>query len=345
MNQDSSNTKHIAVLFLPAAPEAEWYSKKIAGVPFLLRNLLTLQKTGISKLIVWNEEPVDAGEKNLTTIKADPRLKLDIDWAGEKSLLLLKEASSILVFDGATLINECGSQVPIDSANSKVFAEELLRFLDEREAYFLQSETLEQPVRLQNEKDFYTAEDRLLKSCGLNNDSFMDRLITRFISRQLTSLFLKTPFTPNQITFLSLFIGLGAALCFFSGGHEMGIAGSFLLLVSAWVDCTDGEVARLKFMTSEWGARLDIISDNIVHCAVFFAIGMGLYFSTGESIFVYLGVLAVLGNLAAFCQLSKTILGQKAEATQKVSLKSDSKNISDQLANRDFVYFLFSTLR
>ena len=69
---------------------------------------------------------------------------------------------------------------------------------------------------------------------------------------------------------------------------------------------------------------------------------MGLYFSTGESIFVYLGVLAVLGNLAAFCQLSKTILGQKAEATQKVSLKSDSKNISDQLANRDFVYFLFA---
>lgn len=242
MNQDSSNTKHIAVLFLPVPPEAEWYSKKIAGVPFLLRNLLALQKTGIRKLIVWSEEPVDAGEKNLTAIKADPRLKLEIDWAGEKSLLLVKEASSILVFDGATLINECGSQVPLDSANSKAFPEELLRFLDEREAYILQSETLEQPVRLQNEKDFHTAEDRLLKSCGLNNDSFMDRLITRIISRQLTSLFLKTPFTPNQITFLSLFIGLGAALCFLSGGYEMGIAGSVtgfcLGGLHRWRSCT-----------------------------------------------------------------------------------------------------------
>ena len=98
----------------------------------------------------------------------------------------------------------------------------------------------------------------------------MDRLITRYISCQLTSLFLKTSFTPNQTAFLSLFVGLAAALCFFSGGHEMGIAGSVLLLVSAWVDCADGEVARLKFMTSKWGAKLDIISDNIVHCSVFF---------------------------------------------------------------------------
>ena len=121
---------------------------------------------------------------------------------------------------------------------------------------------------MRDEKGFSVAEERLLKSGGLNNDSFMDRLITRFISRQLTSIFLKTSFPPNQITFLSLFIGLAAALCFFFSGHKMGIVGSVLLLVSAWVDCADAEVARLKFMTSEWGAKLDIISDNIVHCSL-----------------------------------------------------------------------------
>ena len=121
----------------------------------------------------------------------------------------------------------------------------------------------------------------------------------------------------------------------------MGIINSVLLLVSAWVDCADGEVARLKFMTSDWGAKLDIISDNIVHCSVFFAIGMGLYFSTGESIFKYLGMLAVLGTLMAFMLLSKTILGKKADATKKLSLESCNKKISDQLANRDFIYLLF----
>jgi 1L-myo-inositol 1-phosphate cytidylyltransferase / CDP-L-myo-inositol myo-inositolphosphotransferase len=80
----------------------------------------------------------------------------------------------------------------------------------------------------------------------------------------------------------------------------MGIAGSILLIFSAWIDCVDGEVARLKFMKSEWGAKLDIVSDNIVHCSVFFAIGMRLYFLTGASIFKYLGVLAVFGSLTSF---------------------------------------------
>ena len=120
----------------------------------------------------------------------------------------------------------------------------------------------------------------------------------------------------------------------------MGIVGSVLLILSAWVDCVDGEVARLKFMTSKLGAKLDIVSDNIVHCSVFFAIGMGLYFLTGDSIFKYLGLLAVLGSLTSFIFLSKTILGKKAEATAKLSLDSCNNKILDQLANRDFIYLL-----
>ena len=105
--------------------------------------------------------------------------------------------------------------VQMDADNSKDFPEELMQCLSKKKIYFLKSESLEQPERLRDEKGFFVAEERLLKSGGLNNDSFMDRLITRFISRQLTSFFLKTSFTPNQITFLSLFIGLAAALCFF----------------------------------------------------------------------------------------------------------------------------------
>jgi 1L-myo-inositol 1-phosphate cytidylyltransferase / CDP-L-myo-inositol myo-inositolphosphotransferase len=347
MNQESSNSsvvfqKHVAILFLPHLPEPKWYLKKIAGVPFLLRNILILQKRGVEKLVVWAEEPVHEREEILAAIKTDQRFQVELDWASKEFLSSLPETLSFLIFDGSTLLNEFESQmVQVDADNSNAFPEELMQCLNKKEIYFFKSGSLEQPEPLRDGKDFYEAEGRLLKSGGLNNDSFMDRLVTRFISRQLTSLFLKTSFTPNQITFLSLFIGLAAALCFFLGGHKMGIAGSVLLLVSAWVDCTDGEIARLKFMTSEWGAKLDIISDNIVHCSVFFAIGMGLYFSTGESIFKYLGMLAVLGTLMAFMLLSKTILGKKADATKKLSLESCNKKISDQLANRDFIYLLF----
>ena len=347
MNQSPSSTcflnKHTAVLFLPAPPESGWYLKKIAGVPFLLRNILTLQGLGVEKLVAWTEEPIREQEMFSESIKADQRLQLELNWISKESLSSILGASSFLIFDGSTLLNEYESQeVRVNVDNSKSFPEELMQCFDNKEVYLFKSESLDRTELLQNENGFYEAEERLLKSCGLNNDSFMDRLITRFISRQLTSLFLKTSYTPNQITFLSLIIGLAAALCFFYGGHNMGIAGSILLLVSAWIDCVDGEVARLKFMTSEWGAKVDILSDNIVHCSVFFAIGMGLYFSTGESIFKYLGLLAVLGNLTDFILLSKTVLRKKTKATKKLPLESCSENFSDQLANRDFIYFLFA---
>ena len=59
----------------------------------------------------------------------------------------------------------------------------------------------------------------------------------------------------------------------------MRIAGYVLLILSASVDCADWEVARLKFLTSEWGAKLDIVSDNIVHCSVFFDRNGTLFFN------------------------------------------------------------------
>jgi 1L-myo-inositol 1-phosphate cytidylyltransferase / CDP-L-myo-inositol myo-inositolphosphotransferase len=343
MTQNSSDFQkiHTAVLFLPVSSGPGWYLKKIAGVPFLLRNIFTLQNLGFKKLIIWAEQSVLEHENFIDLIKTDKRLQLEINWVDKISFYSISGASSFLIFDGSNLLTEFGSHiVQMNAENSKLFPEQLVQCLGNKEVYFFKSEGQEQQKRLLDEKDFCEAEERLLKSCGLDNDSFMDRVVTRFISRQLTSFFLKTSFTPNQITFLSLFIGLASALCFLGGGYQMGIVGSVLLILSAWIDCVDGEVARLKFMTSKLGAKLDIVSDNIVHCSVFFSIGMGLYFLTGDSIFKYLGLLAVLGSLTSFIFLSKTILGKKAEATAKLSLDSCNNKIADQLANRDFIYLL-----
>jgi len=69
---------------------------------------------------------------------------------------------------------------------------------------------------------------------------------------------------------------------------------------------------------------------------------MGLYLSSGELIFKYLGMLAVLGSLTAFIILIKNILREKAESTKKLFLESCSEKFYDQLANRDFIYLLFA---
>ena len=334
MNENPSSPQtepqiQTAVLLLPAKSDCYW--QNLAEVPFLLRNTLTLQRAGIKKLMIWSEN-TDAFQQKL---KQDPRMNLDVEWIVDNAIGL--HDTHVMVLDGSTLLEK--AEIVEAMTPSTQYQTDGFHFFPEvlKEKNLIKVIPPRESSRLINIEDFRVAEERLLKSVGLSNDSLMDRLITRFISRQLTRVLLKTSLTPNQITFLSLLIGLGSAWCFYQGTFFSGITGALLLLVSAWVDCTDGEIARLKFMETSWGARFDIYCDNIVHFSVFFSIGMGLFFATGNSLYILYGGLAVFGSLVVFMILSGSIMKKKQAAGQG---KTSETNLTDQLANRDFIYFL-----
>ena len=334
MNENPSSPQtepqiQTAVLLLPAKSDCYW--QNLAEVPFLLRNTLTLQRAGIKKLMIWSEN-TDAFQQKL---KQDPRMNLDVEWIVDNAIGL--HDTHVMVLDGSTLLEK--AEIVEAMTPSTQYQTDGFHFFPEvlKEKNLIKVIPPRESSRLINKEDFRVAEERLLKSVGLSNDSLMDRLITRFISRQLTRVLLKTSLTPNQITFLSLLIGLGSAWCFYQGTFFSGITGALLLLVSAWVDCTDGEIARLKFMETSWGARFDIYCDNIVHFSVFFSIGMGLFFATGNSLYILYGGLAVFGSLVAFMILSSSIVKKKQAAEQG---ESSETNLADQIANRDFIYFL-----
>ena len=146
MTQNSSDFQkiHIAVLFLPVSSGPGWYLKKIAGVPFLLRNILTLQNLGVEKLIVWDEQPVLEQKKFLDLIKTDKRLQLELNWVDKISFYSISGASSFLIFDGSTLLNEFGNDiVQMNAENSKLFPEELVQCSGNKEVYFFKSERQE----------------------------------------------------------------------------------------------------------------------------------------------------------------------------------------------------------
>jgi len=67
---------------------------------------------------------------------------------------------------------------------------------------------------------------------------------------------------------------------------------------------------------------------------------MGLYQSTGQNIFKLLGMLAVLGSLISFLLLSSSIIDGKEKAAANATGLVKQK-IIENLANRDFIYFLF----
>ena len=86
---------------------------------------------------------------------------------------------------------------------------------------------------------------------------------------------------------------------------------------------------------------MDILCDNLVHFSVFFAIGMGSYQSTGNNIFIFFGALAVFGSLVSFLILSSSIIDKKEKGSANAADLKKKNTLTDNIANRDFIYFLF----
>ena len=172
-----------------------------------------------------------------------------------------------------------------------------------------------QPVR--NVSDVQTAEKKLFNSLKGEFEGFIDRYFNRKVSRWFTRLFLAMGLSPNSITVLAGFIGLVAAAGFGMGTYSAGIVAALLFQLAAVIDCCDGEVARLTFTESPFGAWLDIVLDNIVHMAIFAGIAVGLYTThMGQAnawVPLALGAAAVFGNGLSF------LLVEKAQKIKTVS--------------------------
>ena len=353
------------ILFLKnlekSANPFEWYSSKIAGVPFILRNLLTFKRSGLKTLAVFMEDPSGDLKNSFKVILNDRRLSQDIIWLGNFNQLkkwIQNSPAPIYIMNGSVLHNKKELYQIIHSktqnGNDSVFSvsPEKLRYLlsNDPEKSIVQSLSGSKQTGLpfyisgsKNEEvtkleDFKILHEAQVKGSGLNHDSPITQILSRPASRLLTRMFLNTPISPNQITLISFFFGLMSAFLFFQGHYESSVIASGLLVLSTWVDGADGEIARLKFMESDIGKKLDIYCDNIIHFLVFTAIGCGTYFKSGETLFLYLGGLAGLGGLLSFLLLSPILLEKRSPRKQFFHV-SDPE-LAEKFANRDFIHFL-----
>src|SRR5262249_56625939 len=107
----------------------------------------------------------------------------------------------------------------------------------------------------------------------------MARHVERPISLRIARHLASTAITPNQITLLSVGIGLSGALFFLCSQWVCQTIGALLFLAHSILDGCDGELARLKFQETRFGGVIDYWGDNVVHIGVFacIAIGWGLF--------------------------------------------------------------------
>ena len=82
--------------------------------------------------------------------------------------------------------------------------------------------------------------------------------------------------TPNHLTTVRLLIGIAGALCLAHGGFAWANAGALLIVLSNFVDHTDGELARIGGKSSRIGHFYDLACDALVTVMLFVGMGMGI---------------------------------------------------------------------
>src|SRR6185437_16965271 len=96
------------------------------------------------------------------------------------------------------------------------------------------------------------------------------------LARRLITPLKDTWVTPNYLTTVRLFVGLAAAAAFLPGTFGWSNLAALLLILSNFLDHTDGELARISGKTSRIGHIYDLASDAVVTILLFVAMGAGI---------------------------------------------------------------------
>lgn len=151
-------------------------------------------------------------------------------------------------------------------------------------------------IDVDDEKAFRKAENILLDNLKKTSDGPVSRHLNRPISTRISKYLLKKRITPNQISFFSFALSVIGALFFFLGGYVNLLIGGVLAQVSSIVDGCDGEVARLKFQTSDFGRWFDAVLDRYADAFLLFGLTYYIYFPDENFLYLLVGFLALIGS-------------------------------------------------
>ncbi|HJS61453.1 MAG TPA: CDP-alcohol phosphatidyltransferase family protein [Pseudolabrys sp.] len=201
------------------------------------------------------------------------------------------------------------------------------------------------PMVVMTPADVYDAEWRLLRGLVKDTDGFMARNVERPISLRIARRLASTGITPNQITLLSVGIGLCGAPFFLSAHWLWQTIGALLFLAHSILDGCDGELARLRFQESRFGGIIDYWGDNVVHIVVFTCMAIGWSLSIGAFWPLLLGVAAALGNLGSAWFVYWRVMHAKKDSgplfTSVATVPGQTlARMLDAASRRDFIYLV-----
>lgn len=145
------------------------------------------------------------------------------------------------------------------------------------------------------------AEKRLLKMLVKDTDGWVSKNINRFFSTRVSLFLTKFNTDPNIVTTFVFLITLWGAWMVASGEYLWIAIGGLIFQIASILDGCDGELARLTYKGSRFGAWYDTITDNIRYVVFLTALGIGAYTASGNEIYFYCAlILAVFATYTAF---------------------------------------------
>ena len=347
--------------------------RSIVGVPLIQRTILSALRSGFERVVVM---PGDDREQLQTLLASDPRTR-SVELApgppagvvreGQVALLPgdclvtshtlnrvydTRLAEHPMVFEGATadeslVLCRAATLVQLDGALRSDAAARTTRL----HALGAVTASLNGDlcVRVVDEPSARAAEARLFAQLRAETAATdgplarFDRFVSQWISRRLVH----TRLRPNHITIIGTSFGLVGAWCLGRGAHGLDILGALLFLCATIIDGCDGEVARLKFQETPFGHDFDVITDNVVHVAIFIGMGLGQYRRNpggdyGTLIALLLGGFACAAAACYSCFLRHPAASRVAAAPRTTRGKARSLLLRgfESLMNRDFAYLI-----
>lgn len=151
-------------------------------------------------------------------------------------------------------------------------------------------------IDIDTKSDYNKAEKILCKGLIKPTDGPVSKFLNRPISIRISKLLVRTKIKPDIISFLSFITCLLSALFFSLGDYFYIVIAGLLAQFSSIVDGCDGEVARLKFQQSDYGAWFDAVLDRYADALIILGMAYGWWLlHSGIEVWI-IGMIALTGS-------------------------------------------------
>lgn len=344
--------------------------RRVAGVPLLTRQILTLLHNGADKIwlvpgkhgtlargLIQSDRRLRSAPIEVVAGEREPALSEAIEKASRAegvSRVLL--AGGNLHF-GAGLVRYIGNGVAADGVRR--WGEKLPLFYGEPQALSQGTEALgaapilaesQRPqdkdayvVALNTPSDARAAKRAIFANVTKPTSGWVSKNINAKLSIPLSKILSETPMTPNMMTLITTVVGILSGPLLARGDYFGVFWGGLCFQLASALDRCDGELARSKFLASEWGEWIDTIGDNITYVVFLIGLTIGTYRRTETELVLYAGFGLVFLAVAVLGIMYRYLL----QNTKSGSLVAVYKDMEERLEGQEkpLVYRFLDKIR